>query len=359
MINTSKIYNNSIYINLLYNIVNIKFPWNQLENKTFLIAGSTGLIGRCLIDILSIVQETYKIKFKILATGRSKERLETRFSYLKNNNNFIPIQQDVIDEISDELNGYNSDYIIHLASNTHPIDYASKPIDTILANIQGTKNLLDYAYSHNNTRFIYASSVEIYGENRGDVEKFDENYCGYIDCNTLRAGYPEGKRAGEALCQAYIKEKNLDIVIPRFCRIYGPTMLMSDTKALSQFIKNVLNGENIVLKSEGKQYFSYLDVFDAVSALLYCLFYGKNGEAYNIADEKSDITLKNLAQLLAKESGTKVIFDLPSETEKAGFSKATKAILDSTKIKQLGWKSIFNIEQGLNYTLSILKELNQ
>lgn len=94
---------------------------------------------------------------------------------------------------------------------------------------------------------------------------FDEDYCGFINCNTLRAGYPESKRCGEALCQAYIRQKGLDIVIPRLTRSYGPTMLMSDSKAVSQFIKKGLAGEDIVLKSKGNQYYSYTYVADAVS----------------------------------------------------------------------------------------------
>ncbi len=346
------------YIQLIKSILNDKLPINQLQGKTILIAGSTGLLGSCLIDLLFLIQKEYNYSFTILALGRSEARLKERFSCYSNNPNLIFVEQDVLQPVSKELEKYNPDYIFHLASNTHPVDYARKPIETLLANIEGTKNLLEYACNHKIKRFIYASSVEIYGENKSDITKFNENDFGYIDCNTLRACYPEGKRAGEALCQAYISEKNIDIVIPRFCRLFGPTMLMSDTKALSQFIKNSLNGENIVLKSEGKQFYSYLNIFDAVSALLYCLFFGKNGEAYNIADEKSDITLKELAQLIAQKSNTKVIFDLPSEIEKAGFSKATKAILDSSKLQELGWTALYNIEQGIDHTISILKEYN-
>ncbi len=96
--------------------------------------------------------------------------------------------------------------------------------------------------------FFFFQLSKIYGENRGDVEKFTEDYCGYIDCNTLRAGYPEGKRVSESLCQAYSAKHHLDIVIPRLCRTFGPTMLLSDSKASSQFILNTVHGEDIVLK---------------------------------------------------------------------------------------------------------------
>ena len=164
------------------------------------------------------------------------------------------------------------------------------------------------------------------------------------------------KRCGEALCQAYIKEKGIDVVIPRLARIYGPTLLRSDTKALSQFIWNALDGKDIVLKSAGDQYFSYLHCDDAVTGLLTVMEKGVPGEAYNVADELSDIRLKDLATIIAEYARTKVVFDLPDDTEKVGFSTATIARLDSSKLKALGWRAKYNIRSGIRATLEILKE---
>ena len=171
----------------------------------------------------------------------------------------------------------------------------------------------------------------------------------------MRAGYPESKRCGEALCQAYIRQKNMDIVIPRLTRSYGPTLLSSDTKALTQFLHKGLAGEDIVLKSEGTQYYSYTYVADAVSGLLTVLLKGVCGEAYNIADLASDIRLKDLAGIIAGEAGTRVVFDLPDEVEKAGFSKATKARLDSTKLQGLGWKAKYDIREGIRRTMKMMR----
>ena len=147
----------------------------------------------------------------------------------------------------------------------------------------------------------------------------------------------------------------MDIVIARLCRVYGPTMLESDSKALSQFIRNAVNGENIVLKSEGKQFYSYIYVFDAVSALLTILLKGENGEAYNVSDEKSNITLKDLAEIIAKSGGGKVVFEMPNSIEKKGYSTATKAILNSRLLNSMGWKALTEINYGLFKTLKIIK----
>lgn len=332
----------------------IDFPWERLRDKSFLITGASGMIGSFLIDVLMSKPE---LNCKVYAVGRNAQRAHERFGCYEQSGLFEFISADINKPL--ELKADRVDIIFHAASNTHPVAYATDPIGTITTNILGTYNMLEFAASHGTERFIFASSVEVYGENRGDTEKFAEDYCGYIDCNTLRAGYPEGKRAGEALCQAYIKQKGLDAVIPRLSRTYGPTMLMSDTKAISQFIKKGCAGEDIVLKSEGTQFYSYSYAADAVTGVLACLFYGKCGEAYNIADDGSDITLKDLAGVIAQYTGRKVVFDLPDETERAGYSKATKAVLDSSKLNALGWKAAYDMKTGLTRTIDIIKAVSE
>ena len=329
-------------------VCGLNLPWEKMNGKTVLISGATGMIGSFLIHVLMQRNEVGKV----LAVGRTEKTARERLGEYWASERFKFIPQDVnlpLKEIP------KADFILHLASNTHPVAYASDPIGTITANIIGTQNLLEYASHSKTDRFLFASSVEVYGENRGDTEYFDEGYCGYIDCNTLRAGYPESKRAGEALCQAYRKAQGLDIVIARLARTYGPTMLLSDTKAISQFIKNGIKKQDIVLKSEGNQLYSYSYVADAAAGLLTILLKGKNGEAYNIADKDSDITLKNLAELIASAAGTKVVYDLPSEIERTGYSKATKAVMKSEKLQNLGWSAGYTIYEGINETLKSIR----
>lgn len=314
-----------------------------LCGKTLLITGGTGLIGKWMIDYLLA-----NVACRIIVTGRDETKARRR---LGENVGFV--KWDVSHEHLPQIDG-PIDYIIHFASNTHPVAYASDPVATIVMNVSAAKELMDLAVEKRVRRFVYASSVEIYGQNRGDVEFFDEDYCGYIDSNTLRAGYPESKRCGEALCQAYLKQYGLDVVIPRIARVYGPTLLDSDTKALSQFIRNAIAGEDIVLKSEGKQYFSYLHVADAVSGVLTVMLRGERGCAYNIADEKSDIKLRDLAELVASQVGRKVIFDIPSGTEAAGFSPAMLARMDNRRLKALGWTADYDISCGIAKTIAQL-----
>lgn len=350
-------YDNIDYIDDILFVTKLPLPWTKLKNKSILLSGATGLVGSFLIDVILKKNMTDDINCTIYALGRNEEKAKKRFAQFFNDPHFIFISHDVTVPIM-ENSIKTVDFVLHLAANTHPILYSTDPIGTIITNIIGLKNMLDFAVEHNSTRFAFASSNEIYGENRGDVELFDEDYCGYINCNTLRAGYPESKRCGEALCQAYKAQKGLDIVVMRLTRSYGPTMLMSDSKAISQFIKKGITGEDIVLKSSGTQYYSYTYVTDAVSGLLYCLLSGKNGEAYNIADESSDIMLKDLASTIAELSEKEVVYDIPDSIESAGYSKATKARLNGKKVKELGWVPKYDIKSGLDRTMRILKSIN-
>ena len=351
-----QLYNNKLYMDDVKYVAKLALPWEKLQGKSLMLSGATGLIGSFLVDVIMEKNATVDLNCTVYALGRNVEKAKTRFSKHVDNPLLVFIPYDVkLPFTRDDIG--TVDYVLHLASNTHPMQYSTDPIGTITTNIIGLQNLLDFAVTHNVTRFAFASSNEIYGENRGDVEFFDEKYCGYIDSNTMRAGYPESKRCGETLCQAYKAQKGLDVVIPRLTRSYGPTMLMTDTKALSQFIKKGLAGEDIVLKSAGTQYFSYQYMADSVSGLLYVLLCGANGKAYNIAEEHSDIMLKDLAAIIAGFKGKKVIFEIPDAVEAAGYSTATKARLDGHKLAGLGWKPRYDILAGIGRTMKILSEI--
>lgn len=354
MADKTDILDNPLYLEDVRYVAGLDLPWDRLQEKRVLITGASGLIGSFFVDVLMERNRVHSMCCSIWALGRNEEAARKRFFRHLDSPWFYFVPHDINDSLEGKMDEA-FDYILHLASNTHPVAYATNPVATITANVLGTDHLLRYAVSHKAKRFVFASSNEVYGENRGDVEFFKETYCGYINSNTLRAGYPESKRCGEALCQAYHKELGIDVVIPRFTRSYGPTMLMSDTKAVSQFIRNGIRGQDIVLKSEGNQYYSYTYAADAAAGLLTVMLCGKCGEAYNIADSKSDITLRDLSHFIAGLCNTKVIFEIPDAVEKAGYSTATKARLDGSRLKGLGWSMKYDIRTGIERTIDIMR----
>lgn len=318
----------------------------SVRKASFLVTGATGLIGSCIIDVL-VAANKNGCEFSIYALSRSKEKVKNRFC-----DNVIPVIQDITDAVPADL---HFDYIFHCASNADPKSYALRPSETVLTNIIGTKNILDYCKQNKNTRVLFTSSFEVYGCIDG-VSLYSENMSGIIDQTVLRNGYPESKRCCELLLRSYVEEYGIKAVIARLSSVYGPTMLKNDSKAHAQFINNILKEENIVLKSKGEQRRCYTYVVDAASALFALIFKGRNGEIYNVANEDSVTSIAELASLCAKIAGTEVVSNLPDNIEEKGFSKTKDCILDTKKLQELGWHGTYTLEAGLRETVEELKD---
>lgn len=317
----------------------------QLDGKTFLITGATGMIGVMLIDALMALGN-----IKVIAVGRDKEKAKERLGEYFGQTNFEFVAHDVRMPFPDNI---RVDYIIPAASNTHPLAYSLYPIETILINVKGAENALELA-AKCGAKVIYTSTTEVYGNAlTGNAFKEDDN--GKLNLTNARACYSESKRTAEALCQSYAAERSVNIKIARLSRIFGPTMLESDSKASAQFLKKAIAGENIVLKSNGNQYFSYTYVADAVIGLLTVLLHGEMGKAYNVSSEKTNVHLREFAQLCAEYIGKQVIFDLPTAEENRGYSKALNSILSNERIKSIGFCPIYTMQEAIRRTIEILK----
>ncbi|MCH5148200.1 MAG: NAD-dependent epimerase/dehydratase family protein [Clostridiales bacterium] len=318
-------------------VATLNYAWNKLKNRTVLISGGTGFIGQFIIEVIKYRNLNFGDNIKIISLSRHP---------LNNTQDVIYLKQDVTESVNLEQ---EIDFILHLASNTHPKQYAAYPVDTIITNVSGCYNLLDLAVKKK-ARFLLASSVEIYGSRLKNAVK--EEDCGYIDCNTARAGYNEGKRVSESLCQSFKEQHGADCVIARLARIFGPDK-KQDSKAIAQFFERAINSEDIILKSRGLQRFSYCYVADAVSGILKVLLDGQNGHAYNISEDDEGKSLKDYASLIAGFAGRKVVFDLNADN--AGVSVADFAILNCDKLKSLGWQPLYSPSEAMQRTFRILK----
>ncbi len=322
-------------------------PWGKLSGTNILVTGATGLIGGCLVETLMM---NPKRDYQVYASGRNEERARLRFKAFADDPAFHFVKYDVMQPLECDV---NFDYIIHAASNANPKFYATQPVEVMKANFDGVANLINYGLKHGMKRFLYVSSGEVYGE--GDGRVFTEDYSGYVNCATPRACYPSSKRAAETLCVSYAAEYGTDIVIARPCHVYGPYFTEQDNRVYAQFIRNVLRGEDIVMKSTGEQFRSWCYVVDCVSALLYILLKGECREAYNIADSTSNISIRELAETIAKIGNRQVVIDVPDTDEKKGFNVVTKSVFSIDKLESLGWKTFSNIEYNLKNTISELR----
>ena len=317
----------------------LPYKWDKLTNKTLLISGGTGFIGTFLCNVIRYRNKKYHQNIKVISLAFNQLEDDETVTYLKRD-----VTQPVL------IDG-NVDFILHMASNTHPEQYKTDPVGTITGNVFGAYHLLTLAKEKHSTRFVLASSCEIYGDGKDGL--MDELYCGYINSNTARAGYNESKRVSESLCQSFAQQYGIESCVFRLARVFGADKTKRDTKAMAQFIRNAVDGEDIVLKSKGLQKYSYVYIADAVSGIFKVLLDGVPGEAYNISADYDDCTLGDYAEYIASLGGRKVIYDIVDDPNA---SRAQNALLDNTKIKGIGYKPLFSVKQGLERTYKIYKE---
>ena len=325
--------------------------YQELLHKSILITGANGLIASVLTDRFAYlnIEENSEIELYVLV--RNREKAERRFKDYLEQKWFHIIIQDVCEPL--RLN-CKLDYIIHAAGNAHPLAFSTDPVGTMKANLLGTIQLLEYARKYGIEKFLYVSSSEIYGENPTYVNGFTEDSWGRIDSMNPRACYPEGKRAAETLCASYASQYKIAVNVVRPGYIYGAEITRDNSRADAQFFRCAAAGKNIIMKSTGSQVRSYCYVEDTASAILTVLTKGTAGEAYNIANRNSNVSVKEFAQTIADCAGVDLEFEIPEDMEVRGYSKVTRAVLAPDKLEDLGWKAGYSLEQGIAESLKRL-----
>lgn len=326
-----------------------QLPWDRIEGKNVLVTGATGLIGGCIVEVLMTHGNIH-----VYAAVRDETRAHARFGDYSRSPFFHFIRYDVSRPLSADTTFH---YIIHAASGASPAAFATTPVEVIKANIYGTANLLEYGIHHGMQRLLYISSGEVYGEGGATEDTplgkaFTETDSGYVNCASLRACYPSSKRTAETLCMAYGDEYDADTIIARPCHVYGPGFTPSDNRVYAQFIRNVLRGEDIIMKSDGSQFRSWCYVVDCTRALLYVMLKGKRGEAYNIADPSSNVSIRQLAMMIASAAGKKVVIQLPDDSESKGYNVVSKSIFSTAKVEALGWQIHGKMSEKLSKTVA-------
>lgn len=325
--------------------------YKELNGQKIFVTGSTGLIGSAIVDTLIYLNEYLGYEIEIYAASRTKENAEARFGIFATKKYFHVVVYEANEDL--KIPSMNLDYMIHCASNAHPQVYIDEPVETMLGNFIGLNNLLKYAYLNKAKRVLYISSSEVYGK-KPDELLYQEDDFGYVNISSPRACYPSSKRAAETLCVSYMEEYNVDVVIARPGHIYGPTMTEKDSRASAEFFRTGIKNNHIVMKSAGNQLRSYCYVLDCVSAILCVLLNGSKGEAYNISNKNSIVTIRELAEEISRQTQKEIVYSIPTQQEKSGYNPMTCSALDSTKLESLGWEGKFTLEKGVAETLSIL-----
>lgn len=330
----------------LHGIIN----YRELFHKSILVTGATGLIGSFLVDLLLYANQQENAGIEVYALARNKETLCTRFASVQK----MPELHFLVQDVTEPLQLQECvDYIIHAAGDGFPSAFREHPVETMTPAVLGTYQLLLYAKEMRIKRFIYLSSGEVYGKEIGRVKAFTEAETGDIDSMDVRSCYPIAKRCAEALCVSFMEQYQVPTVIARLSHTYGANVSARDNRATVQFMKNAVAGQNIVLHSPGRQLRSYTYVADCVSGVLTVLLNGRAGEAYNVANAASRVTVAEFAGMVAEKSGRQCIFEQPTNSEKKELTPIEYAVLASEKLEGLGWTGQYDISGGISQMLEI------
>lgn len=311
-----------------------KALFEQLHTKRVFITGATGLIGSQIVLALLIANKKYDLNISITILVRSLLKAKSIFG--DDITELQLVEGDVRDRI--ELAG-SIDYIIHGASVTNSLDFVQKPVDTIFTVVDGTRNMLELAKAKSITGFVLLSSLEVYGSFDGQKD-VSENDFGSLNPANARSSYSEGKRLAESLSISYAVQYHLPVKIARLCQTFGPGVNYEDNRVFAQFARSVIEQKDIVLHTAGRTERNYCSIKDAIAGILHVLLLGKSGEAYNVANEDTLISIKDMAELvtsLDELSATKVVFDL-QDINKFGYNPEVKLKLLTEKLEHLGWK---------------------
>ncbi|RGW18777.1 NAD-dependent epimerase/dehydratase family protein [Ruminococcus sp. AF13-28] len=326
-----------------------EISWDSLKYKTILVTGATGLIGSTLIKTLIYVSQKKNLEISIMGIYRNEKKLERVYKDI-DIKKVIFVKGDVLNfpNIKEEV-----DYVVHAANPTSSKFFISYPVETIDTAVNGTYNALEFAKRKNVSSFVYLSSMEVYGiPSRGT--KINENNAGQFDTQKIRNCYPLSKQLCENLCSSFAMEYDLNVKNVRLTQTFGPGVEVDDGRVFAEFARCALRKKDIVLKTKGKTERSYLYTIDAVVGILLVMLKGEKGQSYNIANEKSYCSIYDMARMIGDNYGIKVKID-EQDISQMGYADILYMNLDTSKIKQLGWKAKYELSDMFRRMIQVMK----
>lgn len=334
---------------------NVQSLVHYYAGKTVLVTGATGMLGQNIVALLLAMNEKLNANIKVIAHGRNPNKMESVFADYAGNNQLSFLLSDIRTLDTDE----QLDYIVHTASVTGGSkQHLDSPMTTISTALEGAKCVLDLALK-NKAAAVFLSSLEVYGFTGSDKEELYETDGGYIDCTNVRSSYSESKRMCECMFASYAKQYGIHTNIARLTATFGCGVSKTDKRVFAQFAQSIINKQNIVLKSTGESVRDYCDAEDAATALLYILVKGEAGEAYNVANMDTEISIKDMAIMFTElypESGSKLVFDLSVDATKLGYNAVMRNVINSQKLLALGWKPVFGMDDMIKHLIESIKK---
>lgn len=326
-----------------------------LRNKTIMITGATGMLARYLTEFFLYLNRLH-FHLHLILIVRNEQKARRLFHGKLNDQ----VELLVSDLTTPLFCNKKVDLLIHAASLADPQYYRRKPVDVLLPNTLGTYYCLELARRVGTEQVLFFSSAEIYGSLNGEGP-ICENISGSLDPLDLRSCYSESKRMGETLCAAYARQYGIRTLCLRIFHTYGPTMnLEQDQRVFSEFLRTILESNQIVMKSSGQAKRAFCYALDMVSACLAVINRGQSAEAYNLANDEAFVSIRELAETLIRTFPERRIQLI--EAERDGLSDyvenqtTTYRTVSTAKLRTLGWYPRISLEEGFRRTLHFLQQ---
>jgi UDP-glucuronate decarboxylase len=274
----------------------------RMEGKRLLIVGGAGFLGYYLVQSVLHWNRTATSPIDVTVYDNYIRGVPDWLSNLSGTPGLSLVRHDISQPLPASIPAFQ--YIVHGGSIASPVYYRQYPIETMDANVNGLRSLLEYARQQRGTAepvegFLFFSSSEIYGDPTPDAIPTPETYRGNVSCTGPRACYDESKRYGETLCVNFTERHQLPITVARPFNNYGPGLKITDHRVLPDFARDVFANRDIVMKSDGSPRRTFCYVADAVIGYYKVLVVGRPGEAYNIGVETPEISMAELADKVA------------------------------------------------------------
>jgi nucleoside-diphosphate-sugar epimerase len=333
-------------------IASTNLPWEMLRSKTILITGGSGFLAAYLVKALLTIGKLHQLNLKVICLARNLRSVESRLSSCLKDRDLTVILHDITQPLPN--NFPRADFIIHAASQASPKYYGVDPVGTLLANSSGTAFLLEYAVRSKAERFLFFSSGEVYGAPLNTNQLISEQDYGYLDPMNVRSCYAESKRVGETMCVAWGQQHGLHASVVRPFHTYGPGMALDDGRVFADFVADVVAKRDIVLKSDGLALRPFCYIADATIGFLTVLLKGGKAEAYNVANPEAEISIGDLAVLVANlfpERGVGVRIEMSTSSNSYLKSPISQSCPSIEKIKSLGLTPTISLTDGFRQTI--------
>ncbi|MCD7843053.1 MAG: NAD-dependent epimerase/dehydratase family protein [Clostridiales bacterium] len=314
-----------------------QIPWQELRGKTLFLTGGTGLIGSTLTSGLLYANRQRQLGMTLVLLVRDVERAARQFSDQRAySGDALVLAEGTLERLP--AFPMPIDYVVHGASPTASAYFVQHPVETISTAVDGTANLLALAKEKNAAGFVYLSSMEMYGTIHTEAP-LTEKDVGYLDPLVIRNCYPESKRLCEALCAAYASEYGVNAMSVRLAQTFGPGVAANDKRVFAEFARCAMNRQDIVLQTEGKSKHCYVYAMDAAAAILTVLLKGQAGCSYNAANPATYSSIREMAEMVARElAGGEIGVKIAATEESRKKYPADHFLnLDPASLCELGW----------------------